>query len=168
MNCDEAFERLTDPACRESAELQWHLERCPRCRQMQDVLAPALDLFDSPVGEFAKSPPVSASGSAFLSAESILLAERTAADLLRNRAQQTAPRRPWVKTALRYAAVFLLGAALVFGVTTWETNRDPAGTASSTTCLWTEHKRPETKEGTTNAKNVVLSCVECHLSSSAP
>ncbi|MHC4876587.1 MAG: hypothetical protein ACYTGL_08815 [Planctomycetota bacterium] len=46
MNCDHAFECLTDPARRESQALAIHLESCPRCRDMADTLSPALDLFD--------------------------------------------------------------------------------------------------------------------------
>ena len=46
MNCDHAFECLTDPARRESQALASHLATCPRCRDMADALSPALDLFD--------------------------------------------------------------------------------------------------------------------------
>lgn len=45
MNCDQAFESLTDPARRSRADLTEHLAACPRCRDMADALEPALDLF---------------------------------------------------------------------------------------------------------------------------
>ena len=48
MNCDEAFEYLTDSSLRDHQELRWHLELCPRCRQMKEILDPALELFDPP------------------------------------------------------------------------------------------------------------------------
>ena len=56
MNCDQAFDCLTDSRRRHSAELERHLANCPRCRQMHDTLEPALDLFDCVVEE----PDVSA------------------------------------------------------------------------------------------------------------
>ena len=54
MNCDQAFDVMTHPRRPEplsaaAIELKQHLQFCPRCRQMQEVLAPALDsLHDSP------------------------------------------------------------------------------------------------------------------------
>ncbi len=51
MNCDEAFEHLTDPNLRDHQELRWHLELCPRCRQMKEILDPALELFDPPASD---------------------------------------------------------------------------------------------------------------------
>jgi len=47
MNCDEAFDAITDADGRNTDQFRWHLDRCPRCRQMQQVLEPALALFDS-------------------------------------------------------------------------------------------------------------------------
>lgn len=44
MNCDHAFDCLTDATRRESAELVAHLAQCPRCRDMAEALEPALDL----------------------------------------------------------------------------------------------------------------------------
>ncbi len=46
MNCDQAFESLTDPAQRDATALQRHLHDCPRCRDLADALEPALQLFD--------------------------------------------------------------------------------------------------------------------------
>ena len=43
MNCDTAFDLMTDPETAGSSALARHLESCPRCRQMQQTLAPALD-----------------------------------------------------------------------------------------------------------------------------
>ena len=46
MNCDQAFESLTDPALRDATALQRHLHDCPRCRDLADALEPALHLFE--------------------------------------------------------------------------------------------------------------------------
>ncbi|MEZ6047333.1 MAG: hypothetical protein R3C11_17475 [Planctomycetaceae bacterium] len=48
MNCDQAFELITDPRGRLQAhpasdQLEQHLQFCNRCRQMQEVLAPVLE-----------------------------------------------------------------------------------------------------------------------------
>lgn len=48
MTCDEAFDRLTDPAGASDNLLQTHLAECPRCRDMAELLRPALDLIQSP------------------------------------------------------------------------------------------------------------------------
>ncbi|MBI1310419.1 hypothetical protein GC176_03860 [bacterium] len=45
MNCDLAFDCLTDATRRDAPELAAHLATCPRCRDMADALEPALDLF---------------------------------------------------------------------------------------------------------------------------
>ena len=42
MNCDTAFDLMTDAGGCQSAALALHLRGCPRCRQMQETLAPAL------------------------------------------------------------------------------------------------------------------------------
>jgi|GEM_PF-1044305 len=44
MNCDLAFDCLTDPARRDCDELAAHLQNCPRCRDMAEALEPAIDL----------------------------------------------------------------------------------------------------------------------------
>lgn len=168
MNCDEAFDQLTDPKHRDSADLRWHLERCPRCRQMQDVLAPALDLFDAPGEMFMESPSLPPSGSGFLSAESILLAERTAAELSRSHVAEPPRRKSFVMASLKYAAFFFLGAAVVFGITNFSADGKPAISAQPTQCLWQQQQQGSNSERSANSKSVVLSCVECHLSSTGP
>lgn len=179
MNCDEAFEHLTDPARRERESLQWHLDMCPRCRQMRDVLEPALDLFlppdddldlgsqtafDKPerktnpsIGEFAGRP----------SPESVRLARTAAAGLpLIAHAEQF--RKPVVRriaVASRYAAAALAGAALTLSlISTGLFDADKGGSsdasAVSAACAWMERssdasvKRPAT---------LAQSCVACHI-----
>lgn len=45
MNCDQAFDALTSHEASENEALAGHLDSCPRCRDMADVLSPALELF---------------------------------------------------------------------------------------------------------------------------
>lgn len=61
MNCDLAFDCLTDPARRDSAELADHLARCPRCRDMAEALEPAIDL----LSEVSSPETASADGASF-------------------------------------------------------------------------------------------------------
>jgi len=48
MNCDTAFDLMTDPHGGRSNSLREHLAGCARCRQMQETLAPALDWLSEP------------------------------------------------------------------------------------------------------------------------
>ncbi len=42
MNCDQAFECITDPTVVGDDALDAHLQNCPRCRDMAEILEPAL------------------------------------------------------------------------------------------------------------------------------
>lgn len=42
MNCDTAFNLMTNPHGADSQALEQHLAACPRCRAMQETIAPAL------------------------------------------------------------------------------------------------------------------------------
>ena len=107
MNCDQAFDYLTDSARRHSPQLEEHLARCVRCRQMQDTLEPALDLFD----ELVPEPDLSnRTTTQTLAPESVRVAEQAASRLLAAGAQPPARRRTPV---LRYAAAAMIGAALM-------------------------------------------------------
>jgi hypothetical protein len=178
MNCDEAFDCLTDPARRDGDELKWHLGHCPRCRQMKDVLSPALDLFAPPAGstEFGVlSNSIDESGldlerassrPATISAESILLAERTAAALGRRSRDPRRLRRRFGSIA-RFAAIFLLGAVITLSATAWTNRRagerSTSGARHNDKCLWV-HRDHETKSAPSRtSRQVVLSCVDCHL-----
>jgi hypothetical protein len=67
MNCDLAFDCLTDPARRQCAELTEHLTRCPRCRDMAEALEPAIDL----LSEVSSTETVSADAASFDNAGSL-------------------------------------------------------------------------------------------------
>ena len=45
MNCDQAFDVMTSSERESDRDLNAHLARCPRCREMQQTLEPALGMF---------------------------------------------------------------------------------------------------------------------------
>ena len=106
MNCDQAFDCLTDPTRRHSAQLEEHLSRCERCRQMHDTLEPALDMFD----ELVPEPDLSGGGVAIqtLAPESVRVAEQAAARLSSSAGRRRGQRRGLI---LRYAAAAMAGLA---------------------------------------------------------
>ena len=67
MNCDLAFDCLTDPARRDSGELNDHLAQCPRCRDMAEALEPAIDL----LSEVSSPETASLDGASFEGAHSL-------------------------------------------------------------------------------------------------
>lgn len=112
MNCDQAFDCLTDPQRRETPELLRHLSGCRRCRALQDALEPALDLFDELVSE----PDVSVrnpGGRAAMTSDTLQLAEQTAARLAGS--EHRPPGRVW-RHSLRYAAALLAGVAVALAL----------------------------------------------------
>jgi hypothetical protein len=159
MNCDQAFDYLTDPQQRESSDLARHLADCRRCRTMRDALEPALDLFD----ELAPEPDLSAvahSRRTVLSADSLQLAEQTAARLAGP--TRTIRRRiaSW-RAGVGYAAAALFGAGIALAV--HATVDGPAASipVNESRCLWQEHDsvaplKPE-------SKLLTAQCMNCHF-----
>lgn len=184
MNCDEAFDALTHPDFHDDSALKWHLEMCPRCREMQKVLAPALGLFSGETelqaeapgsrrashrlaGRFPEETNDSPTSEPFLTPEAVRLAEETANALKRSpRRRRSSPQR-WV-------AVGLIGVLAIFGLFFGMPDSDHRTDRQQTSpvimadqCLWTNrdtdrsasrHQRDES-----SSRSVVLSCVACHL-----
>lgn len=167
MNCDQAFDVLTSPHRSHSASLQAHLAGCPRCRQMQATLEPALHLFDNvladpwdlPPGEFAnaENSPAAHSSPAFLSPETVRVAERAAAQLVPIRVPQTNPHRiqVWGK---RFAAVGLVGSVFLLGLF-FPTSRSEPPVQNCTR----ELAATKITGSAETVRAVVLSCVACHI-----
>ena len=174
MNCDEAFDHLTDPVRRHSHELRRHIQACRRCRQMQQTLEPALALFDQTgqadpntrMADGDVSPAADSDAATtrhLLSSESVRLAEDSAARLK--------PRR-WLKrfagrSVLPYAATFLIGVFVAMGVMALpfaDGDRDSSATVkwNSKECLW-QHRDRAAPTSASSARSVVLVCVDCHL-----
>ena len=182
MNCDEAFDALTRPHSQSDSALKWHLEMCPRCREMQDVLAPALAMFseeserttaeiseprssrrlDAAFWEGDENPPKAAP---FLTPEAVRVAEQTANALRPSRRQpgRIPPR------LLAVGAVCLLAACGVFfamrGASAPPDRPETTPVILADQCLWTNRKvdPPNVKRENNSSRWVVLSCVACHL-----
>lgn len=159
MNCDEAFEYLTDPVLSSSEQLEWHLSQCPRCRQMQETLAPALTLFENsgaptdtqqvrraeeaPRSHSASSRPASGRGRRLHAAETANGASN------------------W-SGGIRYLVAACIGGLIawnVSGIFGMNSEALPSVTPDSSQCLW---KSPE-KAGDLDQQAIVVSCVTCHL-----
>lgn len=173
MNCDEAFDCLTDGSLRQRPQLQAHLAECPRCRQMRDVLEPALSLFstqaasplDDPQTEANDAPAAEHEQTAFLSPHAVHLAQQTAADLSPIPVGLPLSRRSrWVALS-RYAAVFFIGA---FAALLFTLNRESGSQATpaihtspaASGCVWEDSAE---LRGKVRAPQVVKTCVACHL-----
>lgn len=166
MNCDQAFDALTDNKLRGSNKLIQHLDSCPRCRDMADMLDPALDLFTDVLeasGEFETATPLENFGNEFSdNAESASTAEQ---------APSTRPRtasRPWLQTSQRRAAsqrdglrvaafLMLIAVTMAAMVNVERAGRNDAVAIS----LPADCQRSATTES--SADNVVAGCVACHL-----
>ena len=84
MNCDTAFDLMTDPHGSRSGALAEHFGTCPRCRRMQETLAPALEfLADDPALSWAnrESTHSAAGGQPIVTAEAVQLARQAATNL---------------------------------------------------------------------------------------
>ncbi len=191
MNCDEAFDALTDPACADAAELADHLLNCRRCRELKQVLEPALSLL---CGDLPAEPAMTgalpnegrgndhavASQKSFLSVEAISVAEAAAARL----ASLSAPSagRPVVRLpghrisgrAVQGVLCAALGGLAVFCIGLWVGKSDVArqpslvpGVIPAGVCTRNAvpQKATQTRE---NARAVILSCVACHLRDHQP
>lgn len=181
MNCNDVFDALTNPADCHAADLQAHLAACPRCRQLQQVLEPALSLLsgDLPVerGKAVESPdemPSFNEQAAHLSRETVGMAEAIAAQLATaSGGQRVPPRRPVgtrrvIVAALRSVALVLFGALAVYCMAPRGGETDapalpavlpPSGPAKLCTRLDLQRK----DQGRRDARRVVLSCVACHM-----
>src|SRR5689334_2720765 len=127
MNCDTAFDLMTDAEGSRSVALARHLDECPRCRQMQATLSPALDFLVETrpadnAHEPAVPPPVTGSRGRrepIVTAEALQIAQQTAIAL---RARTETPRIRLQRVAgrtLQYSAVFaagLLAALMLFEI----------------------------------------------------
>jgi len=183
MNCDEAFDALTDPAQTDAESLARHLADCPRCRELKLVLEPALSLlcgelpaerpyaWDSP-DELSKDGFGAQKPVPFLSTEAVALAESVAQQLTSHRAAKCAtsngffPVRRGLAIAARSTALVLLGALAVLCFDQQSRSGRPVVPAAAPLIRGQSCTRGEIakdSDGKQDARNVILSCVECHL-----
>ena len=175
MNCDTAFDLMTDADGGRSLALARHLDDCPRCRAMQATLAPALDYLAPglPVA-FAPEPSAffSSSGATgrrqpLVTADALAVARQCAAGLT---ARTDAPRVRLLRLterSLRYAAVFAAGMLLAF--TLFETRRPAAPVPDAArTCTRQEAARSDAQRTAAETRALALSCAACHTDAQEP
>lgn len=177
MNCDTAFDLITDRHGRQSAVLQEHLETCPRCRQMLETLAPALDEltdertslseeFDGPAGmsgDWSHAERVA-------SPEAVSVARQAAQ---RFSSDCATPDRRWsrlTRIAARYLAAFAVGACAAFVLLQRAGDeahgKRPVAVPVADGRCTRQQCTPVTRELPDDAvQQIVLSCMICHVSS---
>lgn len=163
MNCDDAFDQLTTLGAQDDAALQRHLAGCPRCRDMQETLSPALDGFAAAAeSDFAaiETRP------SYLTEDAVQLAERTARRLSRESANTRCS--PWPRVRLTaFTAAACVAAICLFAVF-WPAARrnltdrsfGPAPRSPHAICNRTtlgDSSLPRT------AEQVIATCIACHL-----
>jgi len=172
MNCDQAFEQLTDPTRSYSAPLEAHLAECPRCRHMREALSPALACFGSP--EKASSAdiepagnPGNAAGAHFLSVEAVQVAEAAARQLAARRQVSRPPVHAFTGLAAACAAIIMVAAAMTLDVVRND-RLDFAPAAFEkpmiAACTRADYAGERDPLVAVNSRSVVLSCMGCHLS----
>ncbi|MEX2286945.1 MAG: hypothetical protein WD648_07645 [Planctomycetaceae bacterium] len=175
MNCDEAFNALTDATTDHGDELERHLRMCPRCRQMREVLSPALSLFlptdsrdDADCFEHEPCDAANAVRKQFLSVEAVQIAKEAALALSSRVHSSPERRRRTVKWAAVQATVAAVAVMVSFAVFSMPTGHEPASTrqaaaipgAPSGYCAWKERSR--TDHSKQDAQMIVASCMTCH------
>lgn len=188
MNCDEAFEALTDPAGGRREDLHWHLGLCARCRELRETLAPALASLTEltehaqgerppgegpPAGRSATLPPALRRRSLNFDEQPGVSDGAGRAVFLSDEAVRVAEesaariggagRRRW-SGVIQVAAGLLVGIGLAYAGLSTSLSTPAAApaatpTADATDCLWLSKPRPADQA----ASPVVLSCVTCHL-----
>lgn len=170
MNCDQAFEAFTDPTGSGDVELHQHLEACARCRQMREVLAPALDrlisvsrdaeTFEEFADQHGEVQPVST----FLSPAAVRIAEEAASRVNSpsSPARLRDSRRTRPANFARYTVVALMAGVVsvsVMGVFLgWNSNQAPAADH----CTWSQRGDTESSQSQ-SSQTLVASCVTCHM-----
>ena len=174
MNCDLAFDYLTDKTLADAPELVAHLEHCPRCRELRGVLSPAMAwLQDTPAeaghsweGSF-RGCEDSALPSPFLSSATLALAEEAATKLgvqvysqLAVTAQSRRARKSWWRVGISSSALILaVAAGWLMGQNSPVSLVDAS--APATTCLWKSPSMAKRMEDQ-SPRAIAMSCLACH------
>lgn len=172
MNCDQAFDALTDTKLRDSDALIEHLDTCPRCRDMSELLDPALDLFGEVVdaGDEWEPGPITGAVSEER-AGSGTRSQNSEMPLTESKAESTRPgirNRPWLTTSQRRAAsqqdglrvaVFLLLIAVMMAAMV----NVERGSRNDAVAISLPDSCQRSEETESASDNVVAGCVACHL-----
>jgi hypothetical protein len=170
MNCDMAFELMTDAEGSRSPALMRHLDGCPRCRQMQETLAPALGFLapSAVAGHPAHEP-----GPAFddrprdrgsrrtplLNLEALKIAQQTAHDLTARSDTPGDRLKRRAATTLRYSTAFAAGLLLAFTLFPQRQAAVPTGNH----CTWSEAPSDDRERPAGKGRALELTCAACHV-----
>ena len=149
--CDEAFDILTSPAAASSAGLHAHLQICPRCRDLQEALAPALQILS---GEHAAQDSLP-----------WMHSEQTARAAANRLSISGKPRSSGGSWHWKVLATLLVGAGVAAGLSVrWFGSPATAAAipATSPVCLWQTHD-VSVFEGHPDSQAVIMTCIACHL-----
>jgi len=171
MNCDTAFDLMTDPHGAASQALEQHLAACPRCRAMQETIAPALagmeiarqgadasaEEFDPPWRHPEGALPT------FAPKEAIAIAEQAAA-ALGTRTAVAVPnnaRRTRVLRIARSAALVVFGGLVTLAVV--PSLRSSAPPAQRSACRRSEAAAvPAGGRTAAEVQALIAACATCH------
>ena len=172
MNCDEAFDFLTTPNNRPNKQFEGHLAMCPRCRQMKETLEPALAMFNTNAAAEGHAqidfllneelPQHETFRQDTVSAETVQLAESTAAEF----SAQVPPGWPRLRKAAALVgsqvALIFLGAVIAFGLFHIPEDLQTSSMAvASETCLWQNSNRTDQLPNG-DPHTVASTCLRCH------
>lgn len=172
MNCDTAFDLMTDSQGAASKALQQHLGECPRCRAMQETMSPALAGMqivrqpesESSSGEF--DPPWRRSEGAlptFATREAIAIAEQAAA-ALGTRSTIALPenaRRVRALRLARSAALIVFGGLVTLAVV--PSLRSNAPPVQKSACRRSEGASiPAGGRTAAEIQALIAACASCH------
>lgn len=181
MNCDEAFDAMTDRELFRSDALQQHLKVCTRCRQMSEVLSPALALFDSSersspgeLEETTDSTSYESLREKILTLDAVILARETAQRLASPTANSRATNTPvttsrlnmrWLLLQVAVAAATSAAVAIAIAMFLPSSSAGPVPRPSSmaTTQVCMLKNKPVLDKMRGNSNAVVGSCVACHF-----
>lgn len=169
MNCDTAFDLMTDPHGSRSGALAEHFAACPRCRRMQETLAPALEfLADDSVlegtGRRGHELSVSSSGrEPFVTAEAVQVARQAAAGLALRAEMPRVRLARLAGRSARYAAAFAAG--LLLAVVLF-IQRDSSAVHGGT-CTRREASKDDPLRTPEQVRVLAQSCAVCHQTAPA-
>lgn len=174
MNCDTAFDLMTDANGSRSGALAQHFETCARCRQMQETLAPALDflMHDDPSHGFSTGSADSASSEAggrqpFVTVDSVRIAQQAAGRLAAQADVPSVRRQRLAGQLTRYAAVFAAGLLLAF-VLVNERDRATIPAGATGQCRRQEAAVEPSGRSSEATQSLVQSCTVCHTAAPVP
>ncbi len=145
MNCDNFFEMLTSAAPLSSDGRQ-HLEDCPRCRDLQEAIFPAITLLRS---ENLHVKPLESSDVAVQAAYRLQTSTR----------QKQQPAKP---SRWSFAIAFLTGVVASLGIAVaLRSEPTMAALKANSVCIWQQKQESIGTPG--SSEDVILSCLNCHL-----